>query len=319
MVEPTMRPNRANDTPAAEVCLHPETTIEAQYGQFTLYRCNRCHLVFSDGIGETIDPEEQYEDFYKNEIGGRFSFGIEYVVRMLRLWRAFKIFTLKPGGKSILDIGSGRGFMLYYLKKYFGYQTAIGTQISRPAVEFSRKRLGLEIYDKDLLDLPVESERYDVVTMWHVLEHLKEPEQYVRRIAQILKPDGKIMIEVPNYNSWTRKWTKQYWLGLDLDYHLHFFTHETLGNLLRKHGFKVKKTHTFSLEYSTFISVQSIVSLLTSTDQAFFQFLQGRRKVHSILPHILLFVLLAPICFLVNCLLYPTRRGEVLLIVASKS
>jgi len=318
MVEPQAQPHSAARDDSLAICAHPRSVVEARYGRFTLFRCETCDVAYSVADEAAAEPEALYEDFYRNEIGGRFSFGIEYAIRALRLFRAFKIFTLNPGARSVLDIGSGRGFMLYYLKKYFGCTTAIGTQISRPAVEFARRRLGLEIHDRDLLELPVEPERYDVVTIWHVLEHVQRPEEYLQRIFQVLKPGGCLAVEVPNYNSWTRKLTKQYWLGLDLDYHLYFFSPATLSRLLEKHGFRIEKIHTFSFEYSTFISAQSLVSWITQSDQVFFQWLQGKKKSRWIALHGLLFAALAPICFLINCFLYFTKRGEVLLIVARK-
>lgn len=318
MAEHTIRPNSGGAMPLTAACEHQNRTVEAHYDPFTLHRCMNCGLIWAESAAPPPAPEDLYDDFYKNEIGGRFSFGIEYVVRALRLFRALKIFTINPRAKSVLDIGSGRGFMLYYLKKYFGYEKAVGTQISRPAVEFSRRKLGLEIYDQDLLDLPVEDEKYDVVTIWHVLEHVRKPEQYIQRIFHVLKPGGNLIVEVPNYNSWTRKFTGRFWLGLDLDYHLYFFNPDTLGGMLRKHGFEIRKIHTFSFEYSTFISVQSLLSRLAGSDQVFFQWLQGKKKSRWIALHAVAFVFLAPICFLINMLLYFTRRGEVLLIVAQK-
>ena len=145
---------------------------------------------------------------------------------------------------------------------------------------------------------------YDVVTIWHVLEHVEAPEHYIQRIFRILKPGGKLLIEVPNYNSWTRRRTGFYWLGLDLQYHLYFFTPSALSQMVCQHGFSVTRMHTFSFEYSTFISTQSLISLMTGTDPAFFQWLQKKQKLPNWPLHLLLFGVLAPFCFLINCLLY---------------
>ena len=124
-------------------------------------------------------PAELYDDYYKNELPGRFNSPVEYFVRLLRFYRAFKIFTIFPRARTILDIGSGRGFTLHFLRKFYGYGRTAGTQISRPALEFSRDVLGLEIYGEDFLDLTWDQQQFDVVTMWHVLEHVIDPERYV--------------------------------------------------------------------------------------------------------------------------------------------
>lgn len=301
------------------ICNHQNYKEIYEFDSTSLYRCDECALIFTNKYCKDFDAEKLYEKYYKNGTATRFNFGIEYVIRLLRFFRAFKIFTLYPRAKSILDIGSGRGFMLYYLKKYYGYQRTAGTQISKNALEFSRNRLGLEIYGKDLLELSMDDDTFDIITMWHVLEHVAEPERYIEKIFNLLNNYGKLVIEVPNFNSWTRALTGRYWLGLDLDYHITFFTPESLSSLLKKYNFKIRTIHTFSLEYSTFISTQSLVSLLTGSNHLIFQYIQTSGFNRRLIPHIFLFILLSPICFLINILLYFSKRGEVLLIVAEKS
>jgi len=301
------------------VCPHLNYTKIYNFDKSPLYRCNECNLIFTNRFLENFDPKDLYEKYYKNEISSRFGFGIEYVIKIFRFFRAFKIYSIYPSAKSILDIGSGRGFMLYFLKKYYKFKRTVGTQISLKAFEFSREKLKLEVYDKDLLELSLGDSSFDIITMLHVLEHVQQPERYIERIFKLLNNSGKLLIEVPNFNSWTRNLTKQYWLGLDLDYHLTFFTPETLSSLLRKHHFKIKKIHTFSLEYSTFISTQSFVSLLTKSDHLFFQYIQMPGFNLKLMPNAFLFLLLAPFCFFINVLLYFSHKGEVLLIAAEKS
>ena len=301
------------------ICSHQDQKNIKSFEALPLLKCDKCELIFTDKWVEPHDAETLYKDYYKNEMCGRFNFGLEYLIRLFRFFRAFKIFTISPRAKTILDIGSGRGFMLYYLKKYYKYDRTAGTQISKNAVEFSRNKLGLEIYDKDLLKIPLEGAGFDIITIWHVLEHVREPERYIETIFGLLNNSGKLVIEVPNFDSWTRPLTNKYWLGLDLGNHLYFFTPRSLCALLKKHGFKIKSVHTFSLEYSTFISTQSLVSLLTKSDHLFFESLQNGHIGWRLVPHIFLFALLAPVCFLINLLLYFSKKGEVLLVIAGKN
>ena len=299
-------------------CIHDNNKVLKRYPEGILLECLSCHIVYLSQSQEDSDAMALYEDFYKSETGGRFSYGVEFVIRILRFIRAIRIFTIMSRAKSILDIGSGRGFTLYFLKKYFGYRKAIGTQLSKNALDYSRKKLGLEIYDKDLLDLPLEGEKFDIITMWHVLEHVKDPERYIERIYTLLKEGGNIVVEVPNYDSWTAGFTGKYWLGLDMKYHLTFFTPLTLSALLTKYNYRIKQIHTFSLEYSTFISVQSIVNLITGTKDVFFTWLQDGQFKVEIIFHLILFIILSPLCLLINLLLFFSRKGEILLIVAEK-
>jgi SAM-dependent methyltransferase len=304
------------------LCTHDSKKIIYEFDATSIWQCADCAIIFSEKCQEAFDSKTLYNAYYyKNEIAGRFSRSIELVVKAFRFFRAFKIFTISPSARSILDIGSGRGFMLYYLKKFYRYSRAAGTQIARGAFEFSRDELGLEMYDKDLLELDFPDASFDMVTLWHVFEHIKEPERYLEKIRNILTKKGKLVIEVPNFGSWTRKLTGRYWLGLDIDYHIHFFTPAGLCMLLKKYGFKVKMVHTFSLEYSTFISAQSIVSLLTRSDQFFFRYLQVEKDMKMNLQafgHMLLFLAISPWCFIVNILLFFSKKGEVLLVIAEK-
>lgn len=299
-------------------CRHQNKKFIGRFKNISVYECRDCSLVFSSQLNTLQNASKLYEKFYRNEIPARFRFGLEYFVRKLRLFRAYKLITVFPKANSILDIGSGRGFTLYYLKKYFGYQETVGTQLCSSAVKYSREKLGLTIFDKDLLKIDFGRKKFDIVTLWHVLEHVKEPEKYIQKIHSLLKKNGRIIIEVPNYNSWSRKLTKMYWLGMDLKYHLFFFTPEKLQDILRKNRFVIYKRNTFSFEYSTFLSTQSIVSRITKTDQLFFSWLQDKKEDFFVLPHLLLFLLLGPICFVINLLLYFSNSGEVLFYIAKK-
>jgi SAM-dependent methyltransferase len=353
------------------ICKHENRAELPPLPGLTLWECRDCGFVFSDrleALGEGVDPKALYDSFYdRNEIVGRFNSPVEVAVRLFRLFRAFKMWTIKPGARSILDVGSGRGFMLYYLKRFFGYRRAAGTQISRGAYEFSRDTLGLEMYHEELPELGLEGGSFQVVTLWHVLEHIADPERYLEEIKRLLAPGGRLVVEVPNFRSWTRVYTGLDWLGLDPDYHVHFFTPEALTAALRRHGYRVRLVHTFSLEYSAFISTQSLLSKWTGTRSLVFRALQsgggdgaggksgegagagrvpegsggrceggeaeagrdarggskkGRAKESDsrvrggwTWP---LFVGLFPLCLIANLLLFGTKRGEVLLIVADR-
>ena len=302
-----------------ETCAHTNRRAFIKFEAVQLYECTECLLVFREPTDLDRNPELLYDDFYKNELPSRFRSFVEYVVRLLRFYRALKIFTITPRAKTILDIGSGRGFTLYYLRKFFRYRRTAGTQISRPALEFSRVTLGLEIYGEDLLERSWKNESFEVVTMWHVLEHMISPEQYIAKIYDLLTPDGLLIIEVPNLSSWTRRMTDKYWLGLDLKYHLNLFSPVSLITMLKRHNFLATLVHTFSLEYSTFLSAQSIISRLTKTNQLIFQWLQGTKfSLWKLITHWVLTAIIAPVCLLINLALFFTKKGEVLCIVAKK-
>ena len=301
------------------ICKNENSRIILETRSHNLFECLSCGLINAVKKEEkNIKPEEIYINYYKKEKVNRFGGLMEFIVKIFRFIRACRIFILKPKAKSILDIGSGRGWMLYFLKNYFGYGRTAGTQISENAYNFSKEKLKLEIYNKDLLELSL-GDKFDVITMWHILEHVEKPEEYIQRIYELLDNDGLLFIEVPNFNSWARVLTGKYWLALDLKHHLTFFTYSSLTNLLKKYNFKIKKIRTFSLEYSTFTSTQSIVNLITKSDSYFFEWLQNKNFNLKIIWHIFLFILLFLPCLIINLFLYFSKNGEVLTIIAQKN
>jgi 2-polyprenyl-3-methyl-5-hydroxy-6-metoxy-1,4-benzoquinol methylase len=301
------------------ICSNENSKIVLETKGHKLHRCLACNLIFStENNPQKLETAKVYREYYQKENASRFGGVIERVVKAFRYLRAYRIATLRPNAKSILDIGSGRGWMLYFLKKYFKFERTAGTQIAENAYRFSKEKLQLEIYNADLLKLDF-SEKFDVVSILHVLEHVKKPEAYVEKMYELLNDKGLLFLEVPNYNAWSRILTNQHWLALDLKHHLFFFTPSSLTNLLLKYNFKIKKIRTFSLEYSAFTSTQSLVNMLTNTDSYFFKWLQKRNFELKIIWHILLFIILFLPCFLINLALYFSKYGEVLTIVAEKN
>jgi 2-polyprenyl-3-methyl-5-hydroxy-6-metoxy-1,4-benzoquinol methylase len=300
------------------VCSHEGSIVFDRYATGKLNLCTTCGMLFSRPRDRARADSSVYRRFYKNQSASRFSPGVEFVIRLFRLCRAVALSNLSPDARTILDIGSGRGWMLYDLKKKFRFAKTAGIQISRPAALFSRQRLGLEIYDRDLLELDFGQNRFDIVTLWHVLEHVRHPQETVRRIHELLNPKGLLVVEVPNFSSWTCALTLPYWLGLDLDYHLSFFTPVSLISLLERNQFEIKKISTFSLEYSAFFSAQSILGRITRTDQLFYRWLQNPSFSITALLHMTGFCILFPPCLLINVILFFTLRGEVLRVVARK-
>jgi len=301
------------------MCQNENSKIVLETKGYELHECLDCGIIFSHKDGkQNTNEAETYTNYYKKEKATRFGGPIEMIVKVFRFMRAYRIHLFKPDGKSILDIGSGRGWILFFMRKYFGHERTVGTQISMNAYEFSKEKLKLEIYNKDLLEISFDT-KFDVISILHVLEHVENVELYVEKIHDLLNEKGLLFIEVPNYNAWSRKLTNEHWLALDLKHHLAFFTPKTLISLLEKYNFKIKKVRTFSLEYSTFTSTQSVVNYITNTDSYFFEWLQNKTFNLKIFLHAFLFIIIFFPCLLINICLYFSNYGEVITIYAEKN
>ncbi len=143
------------------------------------------------------------------------------------------------GEGKILDIGCGNGRYLTSLKKQ-GWQT-YGIEQNPGASKYARDELHLTVTTGDLLDCKYQDKFFDVITMWHSLEHLYEPLPTLKETKRILRNDGLLVISVPNIDSFVAKIFKTYWYGLQLPIHLIAFTTDSITKMLDKAGFKVKK------------------------------------------------------------------------------
>ena len=145
----------------------------------------------------------------------------------------------------LLDIGSGTGYFLNAAKEK-GY-TVTGIEKDTNAREQAITNFGLDIKDEQSL-WNIENESFDVITLWHVLEHMENLNEVVAKIKSILKPDGVVIIALPNHNSHDAKKYKGYWAAYDIPRHLWHFTPDTVEKLLGKHQFNIIKQKTMPLD-----------------------------------------------------------------------
>jgi len=137
---------------------------------------------------------------------------------------------------KILEIGSGYGFFLEEMKKS-GYDIT-GLEVSKERRNISKKVTKAKILDKNLMEKNVDFGKFDVIVFFHVLEHISDSVSFLKNLKKILTENGRIIIEVPNYNDFQidlndayRKWHFQ-------RAHIHYFTPKTLKKILQKSGFK---------------------------------------------------------------------------------
>jgi 2-polyprenyl-3-methyl-5-hydroxy-6-metoxy-1,4-benzoquinol methylase len=137
--------------------------------------------------------------------------------------------------KTLLDIGAGTGAFLKSAKQN-GWET-YGIEPSQKARDLALKK-GLEL--KENLDL-LDKRRFQVITLWHVLEHLPDLELQIEKITSLLHNDGTLMIAVPNFKSYDAKYYKEYWAAYDVPRHLSHFSQFSISKLFAKSGMKLVK------------------------------------------------------------------------------
>lgn len=136
--------------------------------------------------------------------------------------------------KKLLDVGCGTGDFLAACK-INGYNVC-GIEPNNKANEIATKKIGKSVY-KNLVDIN-ESE-FDIITLWHVLEHVPNLEDYIIKIKNLLKPNGILIIAVPNFKSFDANYYKQYWAAFDVPRHLWHFSKTAIQKLFFKQQMRV--------------------------------------------------------------------------------
>ena len=205
---------------------------------FEILECEHCHLLFTtprpspDKIGDYYKSDEYYSH-QQNKQG--------LIPRVYELIKSFNVkhkvkLALKglPQGR-LLDIGCGVGdFLLGVQAK--GWQIT-GIEPSDDAKKIAQQRLGFRPMD------PSESKNladgsFDVITLWHVLEHIDDLKSQLSELYRLLKPEGRLIIALPNYQSFDCQYYKDKWAAWDVPRHLNHFSQDTLRSILTESGFQ---------------------------------------------------------------------------------
>lgn len=226
----------------------------------------------------------------------------------------------RPPGRT-LDVGCGNGDSLADLRK-LGWDV-YGTDLSAAAVALVRSK-GITVHQGDLASARFPDGFFDVVTLWHVLEHLPEPREELAEIRRILRADGLLVVEVPNIASPTFRLCGARWFPLDVPRHLQHFTPRTLARLLRGAGFTPVRRQNFhpigaALTWMSFVDRAGLLGQRTGIHYAYFvenfQSAPTLAKLRFLAGGLVL-LLLAPVYTVVVTLL--TRQGEVVTVSATR-
>ncbi|MCC1483458.1 class I SAM-dependent methyltransferase [Winogradskyella immobilis] len=163
-----------------------------------------------------------------------------HFVRSIALKRKLKLInSFKTEGKNLLDIGCGTGDFLQTTKT--DNWNVTGIEPNAEARKIANTKTENSVFDSSKL-LELESNNFDVITLWHVLEHLPNLEEHLKAFNRLLKADGYLVIAVPNYKSFDAKYYKSFWAAYDVPRHLWHFSQTGIKRLIENFGFRFQKT-----------------------------------------------------------------------------
>ncbi len=215
-------------------------TVSGEF--FEVSYCNDCTLMFTSNapleseIGKYYSAESYISHTDSNE--GLIN-KLYHRVRVITLASKRKLLAKETGktSGSLLDIGSGTGAFANEMKNSGWQITALEPD------ELARKN-SLELYNikalstSNLFNL---EDKFDAITLWHVLEHVYPLHEYIEQIKKLLKPDGKLFVAVPNYQSADAKAYGENWAAWDVPRHLYHFSPASMKKLLFMHGLNLLK------------------------------------------------------------------------------
>lgn len=204
---------------------------------FSLYYNRAYDLLLTDPIPpkEILGNYYQSENYISHTDGKRNLFERLYqgVKKIALRKKVDLLFKQNNTVGSLLDIGCGTGDFLVEAKKR-GWTTT-GFEPNDKASELAIKK-GITMA-KQLSDLPDHS--FDVITLWHVLEHIPNLEEQIIALRRLLKPEGKLILAVPNYKSYDALYYKEYWAAFDVPRHIWHFSQKSIATIFSQFDFKV--------------------------------------------------------------------------------
>lgn len=208
--------------------------------EFEIIECDECKLLFTS----PCPAQDKIGDYYKsedylshNEEKKNLFARIYNIVKKTNIKNKFNIaIDSKSSAVKILDIGCGVGDFLNYAKEK-GCEIT-GIEPSDDARKIAEKKLNTKLLSPaELENLPDNS--FDVITMWHVLEHVADLKTEIHHLQRLLKKNGRLILALPNYKSYDAEYYKDKWAAYDVPRHLNHFSKTSIENIFKETQFQL--------------------------------------------------------------------------------
>ncbi|KKS14424.1 MAG: hypothetical protein A3I32_00605 [Candidatus Yanofskybacteria bacterium RIFCSPLOWO2_02_FULL_45_10] len=216
-----------------------------------ILKCEACGLIYAQSKENPVPfYRKKYRQKHGPILGKTLSsqelFEFNSPLQAPRIKQLSKL--LKPSAR-VLDIGSSTGHFLYAIKDKV--KEVVGVELNLANAEFTRRELGIKVYDEPIEKLALSDEYFDLITVYHTFEHVVDPLLFLKIVRRYLKPNGHLFIEVPNTDDalmsiYQLKKFADFWF---IEPHLFYYNPETLKKVLARGGFegRISTTQAFSL------------------------------------------------------------------------
>lgn len=217
------------------------------YGLSAYWHCLRCEVAWVKKI-----PKVEYGDTYykgKSSLASKLFSPVEKTFYRIR-----NMYTGNGQKKVWIDVGAGDGGYLQTVNA----KRKIGVEVSLSGRKMIKDAGFDTLSDKDFLK--TKRLKADIISFWQVLEHVEKPWEYLEAARRNLKRNGKIIIGIPNIDSFEFNYSKEYWFHLQPRFHLWHFTPKSVQKLLETTGFMANKIDHWSIEHNPTGVIQSFIN-----------------------------------------------------------
>lgn len=243
---------------------------------FAIQTCNSCGLRVTDPMPGDDVIGGYYPPRYRTErqcYSGGTRVKLRAAAAESHFDRAFR--------GRVLDVGCGTGAFAMEMRDR-GWDVAV-TEINDAVLDRMRTR-GMEAKRPDEAMRDGFDGPFDIITAWHVLEHIEHPVALAKWAHENLKRGGIFQVTVPNVESWQAKMFGEHWLHLDVPRHRYHFTPGTLRRLVNDAGFEIVHSTTFAFEYDLFGWIQGALNRVCTRPNVLFEKITARHGESPALP-----------------------------------
>ena len=203
--------------------------------KFSLLQCQHCDILHTSPVPDDISRYYDSTEYLSHQLEQKTLIARVYnYVKEIQVNKKIRLIQSFQRDGDILDVGCGTGYFINHSRSS-GYKIA-GVEINTQARLLAEDLNQIHIF-RSLNE--IQGSTYDVITLWHVLEHLPDPVDTLRKLYSLLTPGGTLFIAVPNFKSKDAATYKEFWAGYDVPRHLFHFSQKSMTLLSAKSGFQI--------------------------------------------------------------------------------
>ena len=297
--------------------------VETHFREYQVIQCNKCKLSRTYPLlNYDSIPEAAISEYY-----GKSSNKFLPILQIARNWimrsrvrNCLQFISDVVEKPKVLDVGCAEG---RFLNAFFEYGCECWG-VEHPFFPSKRflNRDGIFYQVGDLCEINLPDKAFNLIIIWHVLEHLDDPHQVMRRLYELLAPNGVIFLAVPNFSSIEARKFLQSWFHLDIPWHKYHFNDKSIKYMTSKNNLIIMKMSTRCLEQGVYGLIQSILNAMGWKRNEFYEALKGNmmlsRIFHLIVQLYIVILLIMP-GFLVSTLTSAIGKGPVLKLILKKN